>query len=198
MCRTNLTIRGIGALATCYFASAITLTTFNIGHASSDLPPLEAVKSAIDLNRYSGKWHVVGNIPLDIPFFSDADAENYTETYSILKDGVIELACEFTRAGNAAESKRFRFKGFVKDTSTNAEWAVQFVWPFRATYMVIYLDEDYSTTIVGVPNRSWVWIMSRDASIPEDKYQRLLSYLDSVGFDTNRIRRINNAASAST
>ncbi len=30
-----------------------------------------------------------------------------------------------------------------------AVWGMQFIWPFRAEFQIIYLNEDYSQTVIG-------------------------------------------------
>jgi len=56
----------------------------------------------------------------------------------------------------------FTPKGWVYNHDTNAEWRMQFGVPFKAAYLIVYLDENYQKTIIGVPNRNNIWIMSRD------------------------------------
>jgi cyclopropane fatty-acyl-phospholipid synthase-like methyltransferase len=57
------------------------------------------------------------------------------------------------------------FHGFVKDGSGNAEWGVQVFWPIKAQYIVAYLKDDYSQTIVARDNRDYTWIMARTPTI---------------------------------
>jgi len=38
---------------------------------------------------------------------------------------------------------------------------MQFLWPFKAEYLIAYVDPDYSETIIARNNRDYVWIMAR-------------------------------------
>jgi apolipoprotein D and lipocalin family protein len=58
---------------------------------------------------------------------------------------------------------------------------MQFVWPFKAAYLIAYLDENYETTVIGVPDRDYVWIMARTKTIPETRYQELVKWLRITG-----------------
>lgn len=60
---------------------------------------------------------------------------------------------------------------------------MQFVWPFKATYLIAYLDDSYETTIIGVPDRGYVWIMSRSKTLPEARYNELVKWLVDNGHD---------------
>jgi apolipoprotein D and lipocalin family protein len=67
---------------------------------------------------------------------------------------------------------------------------MQFVWPFKAAYLIAYLDADYETTVIGVPDRDYVWIMARAKTIPEARYQELVKWLTDNGHDVTQLRRV--------
>jgi apolipoprotein D and lipocalin family protein len=137
-----------------------------------------------------GDWYVIGFIPITLPFFSEEGAHNGVESYRLGDGGVIETTYTFRDGGFDGPEKRFTPKGWVHDESTNAEWRMQFLWPFKAAYLIVYLDDDYQNTIIGVPDRSNVWLMSRDPNISEDDYQVLLDYAASVGYDVEKVKRV--------
>jgi apolipoprotein D and lipocalin family protein len=67
---------------------------------------------------------------------------------------------------------------------------MRFVWPFKAEYLVIWLDADYRTTVIGRSARDYVWIMAREPAIPEERYQALVRFLTEVGYDVSRLERV--------
>jgi apolipoprotein D and lipocalin family protein len=67
---------------------------------------------------------------------------------------------------------------------------MQFIWPFKAAYLIAYLDADYQTTIIGVPDRDYAWIMARTKTLPEARYQELVDFLAKTGHDTSKLRRV--------
>ena len=81
-------------------------------------------------------------------------------------------------------------KGWVYDGETNAEWRMQFLWPFEAAYLIVFLDEDYRRTIIGVPNRKHVWIMSRDPYVSDADYEELLEQVLRLGYDREKVERV--------
>ena len=57
-------------------------------------------------------------------------------------------------------------------------------------FYLIDLDEDYSYTVIGVPNRKYVWIMSRESSMNSDIFETIINKLKKVGYDTTQIKTI--------
>jgi apolipoprotein D and lipocalin family protein len=156
------------------------------------LPPLEAIDSQLDMQKFAGDWHVVASIPVGIPFFNDSEAYNYTETYEILEGGRVRMTCAFNQGDFDGERKSFSFTA-SSASGSNSEWDVQFLWPLKARYMVIYLDDDYENVIVGVPSRRWAWVMSRGPDMNDLQYDNLVSILAQNGFDIAKVRRIPHA-----
>ena len=50
--------------------------------------------------------------------------------------------------------------------------------------------EDYQKTIIGVPDRNNIWIMSRNPQMSVAEYQRMLSYAASIGYDVAKVKRV--------
>jgi apolipoprotein D and lipocalin family protein len=79
---------------------------------------------------------------------------------------------------------------WVVDEETNAQWKVQFYWPIRFGYYIIALDEDYDWTVVGHPSREYAWIMAREPTLGDERYQALLDILDRKGFDSTQLKKV--------
>ena len=137
-----------------------------------------------------GDWYVIGFIPVAIPFFSEKGAHNGVESYRLTDDGVIETTYTFRDGAFDGPERCLTPKGWVHDAETNAEWRMQFLWPFKAAYLIAYLDEAYQRTIIGVPSRKYVWIMSRDPEVSEAEYQALLDHVARLGYDREKVQRV--------
>lgn len=59
-----------------------------------------------------------------------------------------------------------------------------FVW---GDYQVIALDDAHSYSLVGTPDRKYLWVLSRTPQIDDDRYQKLLAVATEQGFDVTRI-----------
>jgi apolipoprotein D and lipocalin family protein len=153
--------------------------------ACSSRSPLETVEY-VDLERFMGDWYVIANIPTSI----EKEAYNAVETYRMNPDGTIATTFTFRKGGFDGKEKRYEPKGFIRDDGSNAEWGMQFIWPIKADYRIIYLDEDYQLTVIGRNKRDYVWVMARDWSIPDERYRAMQSLIESVGYDVSELRKV--------
>jgi apolipoprotein D and lipocalin family protein len=171
------------------FSLLLSLTIMT-GCAASSQAPLQAIDRPVDLERFMGDWYVIASIPVTIPFFSEAGAHNAVESYRLAGEGRIETTYTFRRDSFTGPVKRMTPTGFVHDTDTNAEWRMQFLWPFRAAYLIAYLDPDYQTTIVGEPKRRFVWVMSRTPEVAADTWASLRNQVEALGYDVAKLQRV--------
>lgn len=142
---------------------------------------LEPVKS-LNINKFMGDWYVQGLIPN----FIEKDAQNGLESYRLNDKGNVEITYTLMKNG---KKKKMNAKGFIQNDN-NTIWKVQFIWPIRFPYYVIDLEENYQYTVVGVPNRKYVWIMSRDRQMSDETYKAILNRLEKKGYDISKIVRM--------
>ncbi|MDB3909721.1 lipocalin family protein [Gammaproteobacteria bacterium] len=152
---------------------------------ASNLPPIRTAES-IDLNRFAGDWFVIANIPT----FIETDAYNAVESYAEPVNGRVATTFTFNKGGFEGERKTYQPTAFVREGSGNAVWGMQFVWPIKAEYRVVYIDPEYQFTIIGRTKRDYVWLMARQAVIAEDDYKRLLSIIEQEGYDLDKLRLV--------
>jgi apolipoprotein D and lipocalin family protein len=67
---------------------------------------------------------------------------------------------------------------------------MQFLWPFKAEYRIIYLDEGYTLTVIGRTKRDYVWIMARKPAISETEYDRMVRFVADQGYDVSKLVKI--------
>jgi apolipoprotein D and lipocalin family protein len=153
--------------------------------STTSLPPIETVKH-VDLNRFMGAWYVVANIPTSV----EKGAHNAVESYELAPDGTIKTTFTFRKDSFAGERKEYHPTGFVKDKESNAVWGMQFIWPIKADYRIIYLTDDYSQTVIGRNKRDYVWVMARTPTIPDADFQQIVTLLKRQGYDTSKLQRV--------
>jgi len=151
---------------------------------------LRAVSMKVELPRFMGKWFVVGFNPIDLPFIGEAGAHDAVEEYRLDGDGSIATTYTFRDGSFDGPRRRMTPRAWVHDTTTNAEWRMQLVWPLKSAYLIAALDPDYRTTIVGVPDRSNVWLMARYPNVSLAEYDGLVQQARLLGHDPRRIRRV--------
>ena len=157
----------------------------SLAACASQGPEMETV-DYVDLERFMGDWYVIANIPT----FLEKGAHNAVETYRLNDDGTIATTFTFREDSFDGELKEFTPKGFIRNEQTNALWGMRFIWPIKADYRIVYLNDDYTQTIIGRQKRDYIWIMARTPSIPEDDYRRLIEFAGSIGYETSEIQRV--------
>jgi apolipoprotein D and lipocalin family protein len=167
--------------------TALLLATLALAACSTapKLPPLRTVDH-VDLPRFMGDWYVIGTIP----WFVEKNNVGTMDIYKLRPDGKIEVTYAFHKKSLDAPRQEMKALARVVDTRTNAEWRVQFLWPFEAPFLVIDLSRDYRFTTIGYPNRDLIWIMSRTPVMSEKDYARALELAKSQGYDISRIQKV--------
>ena len=140
----------------------------------------------VDVNRFMGDWYVIANIPT----FIEKDAHNAVESYELNEDGTIATTFTFNKGSFDGELKQYHPKGFILDDESNAVWGMQFIWPIKADYRIVYINDDYTQTIIGREKRDYVWIMARTPQIPEQDYLQMLKLLAEQGYDISQIKKV--------
>ena len=152
---------------------------------SASLPPLKTVER-VDIQRFMGQWYVIACIPT----FIETDTYNGIETYRLEPDGSIDTVFTFNKGGFDGPPKRYNPRGFIVDSVNNSTWGMQFIWPFKAEYLITHLNEDYTQAVIGRNKRDYVWIMERPPQIPEGDYQRLVKELENQGYAVAKLRKV--------
>jgi apolipoprotein D and lipocalin family protein len=145
----------------------------------------------VDLQKYVGVWYEIARYPNR--FQKQCDA-NVSAEYSILPDGRIRVVNRCRKAdGSRSEAAGV---ARVVDRATNARLKVRFapawlsVLPFVwGDYWIIGLAEDYSYAVVGTPDRSYLWVLSRAPLLDESAWRAALDAVRRNGFDESRLTK---------
>jgi apolipoprotein D and lipocalin family protein len=125
-----------------------------------------------------------------IPTFIERDAHNAIESYARVGDRQIATTFRFNKGSFEGPLKTYKPTGYVSDDPSNAIWGMQFIWPIKADYRVMYLSEDYTRTVIGRNKRDYVWIMARTPAIADADYRTLVDLIANQGYDISKIRRV--------
>jgi apolipoprotein D and lipocalin family protein len=149
------------------------------------MKPIHTVEY-VDLDRFMGDWYVIANIPT----FIEKDAYNAVETYRLDDDGTVATTFKFNKGSLDGPLKTYHPRGYIRDKASNAVWGMQFIWPFKAEYRIIFLSEDYSKTVIGRSKRDYVWIMAREPAVSDDEYDAILGFLQEQGYDITKLQKV--------
>ena len=156
-----------------------------LGIGCQTMKPIHTVES-VDLKRFMGDWYVIASIPT----FIEKDAYNAVESYRLDEDGTVATTFKFNKGSLDGPEKVYTPRGFIRDNQSNAVWGMQFIWPFKAEYRIIFLTDDYTQTVIGRTKRDYVWIMAREKEIAPGDYEQILDFLRGQDYDLTKLRRV--------
>ena len=148
-------------------------------------PALQTV-ARVDIARFMGAWYVIASIPT----FIERGAHNAVESYTQDEHGRVLTTFRFNADRFDGPLKVHHPVGYVRREGDGALWGMQFIWPIRADYRIVYLDADYTQTIIGRERRDYAWIMARTPSIPDADFARLVEVLRTQGYDLSRLKLV--------
>lgn len=156
--------------------------------------PLTARERPIAIESFMGKWFVVASLPTSFEIGATDCVEEYS--YNAAHNRVqvrFTMRTPKSRRPTVLEQRA----NIVNPQCTR--WAIcpkfGFYIPLNITYLVLHCADDYSTTIIGVPDRSYVWIMARMPEIDPALYDELIGTAESFGYDPGQINKVTHSAS---
>lgn len=170
--RTNNLIRNL-------MTGIVTLLIFN---ACTTIPKGVTAVKPFDKEKYLGKWYEIAR--MDFRF--ERNLNNTTANYSVNDDGTIKV---LNRGYNYVKKEWSEAVGkakFVGDQNT-AMLKVSFFGPFYGGYNVIALDAEYKYALVAGQDLSYLWILSRETTIPDDVKHNYLEIAEGLGFKTSEL-----------
>jgi apolipoprotein D and lipocalin family protein len=144
----------------------------------------------LELKKYAGLWYEIARLPNR---FQKMCAGDVTATYGLLEDGriqVINSCLESNGNVKTAEGVARLADADGPNSKLEVRFApsflsfLPFVW---GDYWVIDLAPDYSYSVVGNPDRSYLWILSRTPRIEDSIYEQILEAVAKHGYDPTKL-----------
>ena len=164
-------------------SSFILTLTFSLLTVAAVSQTLQTVPF-VDLNKYAGKWYEIASFPQRF----QKGCNCTTATYTLSDKGFVVVENRCNKDSVTGKISYIKGKAFVVKNSGNAKLKVQFFWPFRAKYWIIDLADDYSYAVVSHPNKKYLWILSRTATLDQSIYNGILNRLKEKGFDLSLLK----------
>lgn len=166
-----------------HFRHILTLISFTLLFSACEHPaqaPLPTV-AYVDLERYSGPWNEL------------ARYENFKQTGCVGAIAYYQPIPEGLSVTNSCYNGSGRLKAQDKGTlnvleeSNNSKFEINIPWSFQNDYWILMLADDYRYSVVGSPDREYLWIYSRKTVLAPADRETILSTLNSLGFDTDKL-----------
>lgn len=130
--------------------------------------------------KYLGKWYEIARLD----FKYERNLNNTTAEYSLNDDGSIKVV---NRGYNTKEEEWQEATGKAKfvETENIAKLKVSFFGPFYSGYNVIAIDKNYKFALVSGKNLKYLWILSRETTIPDETKTQYLKIAQDIGYNTS-------------
>ncbi|MBS7564110.1 lipocalin family protein [Mucilaginibacter sp. Bleaf8] len=157
------------------------LVAVGMGSCVSIPKGAQAVKP-FNKDQYLGKWYEIAR--MDFKF--EKGLSNVTAQYDTQGNDAIKVT---NRGYSAKENKWKESTGKAKPAGNADEGRlkVSFFGPFYAGYNVIAMDKDYQYALVAGNNLNYLWILSRQTTIPDAVKQAYLEKARNLGYEVDKL-----------
>lgn len=149
--------------------------------ARADSPPVRSVQ-AVDIERYVGDWYEIARYP---KFFQRRCLGDSMAHYELAAERCLSVVNRCRTAEGTEEAKG---KACTVEGTGDAQLKVSFFWPFRSDYWIIGLDPEYRWAVVGNPQRTSLWILSRSPELPKAQLDLALKAAAAQGYDLDPLQ----------
>lgn len=136
--------------------------------------------------KYLGKWYEIARMN----YLFEKNLDHTTAEYSENPDGsihVLNKGFDFKKKS----WKKATGRAIFKKNPNKGSLKVSFFGPFYEGYNIIDIDPDYQYALIAGRNLKYLWILSRDKTIPTYVKERFLRKARESGYDTDKLVWVN-------
>jgi len=141
----------------------------------------------VDMERFMGTWYEIARFP---NFFQNDQSVGGSDTYEKLANGEYQVTYSWQEKNFGQAVQKMKGKFWIDNPEVMGQMKVQFLWPFAADYWLIDLDKNYNYIVVGYPDRSMLWILSKEKTLSEEVYQQILRNLKEQQYDISKLIKV--------
>jgi len=143
-------------------------------------------EGAIDLQRFMGRWYVIGRVPN----FVERGHVASINTYSLHGENKVAIRYQY-REGFGEPEEELQLRASVDDDSGNHRWRTWFYKIVPTRTRILEVAPDYSWALIGYPGREMAWIFAREPDMDAALYRRLaLRLRDHYDVNTDKLKRV--------
>ncbi len=140
---------------------------------------------SVDLDKYAGTWYEIARLPM---YFQRNCASDVTANYTEKTDGSGIIV---TNKCLEADGSKMVAEGLAKPAdTTGSKLKVTFLPSWirwlpvgRADYWVLARDADYQTSLVGTPDKKYLWLLARSPNVTQQTYAKYRQIAQGQGYD---------------
>lgn len=147
--------------------------------SSTTIPEKAQAVQNFEKEKYLGKWYEIARLD----FKYEKGLNNTTAEYSLKDNGMIKVDNKGYDYKKEEWEQSIGKAKFVGDEN-EAMLKVSFFGPFYAGYNVLAIDKDYKYALVTGESLDYLWILSREKSIPAEIKEDYLQKAKDIGYKT--------------
>jgi apolipoprotein D and lipocalin family protein len=137
--------------------------------------PLEVAQ--VELPRMTGKWFEIAKLPRP----SQAGCTGTTAEYQLKSASELLIINECHEGSLQGTLKRVAARAVATDAAVPAKLSLDFGFAY-GDYWIVEVGDDYEYAVVGHPTREYLWILSRERSLPQATLDGVLARARGRGF----------------
>jgi apolipoprotein D and lipocalin family protein len=137
--------------------------------------PLDVAR--VDLSRMQGKWFEIAKLPRP----SQAGCTGTTAEYRLKSPSELLVVNECHEGSLQGPLKRVAARAVASDPSVPAKLSLDFGFAY-GDYWIIEVGDDYEYAVVGHPTRDYLWILSRQSTLPKPQLDGVVERAKNRGF----------------
>lgn len=134
-----------------------------------------------DIDKYLGLWYEIARMD----FYWEKDKTNVTARYLRNNDNTIEI---INRGFDDKKGAWVSNKGIAKQLKEGiGQFKISFINPISSLYNVIAIDNAYQFALIAGKNTDYLWILSREKTIPDHIQEQFLRKAAELGYDIEKL-----------
>lgn len=160
---------------------------FVLYSCGSTIPKKAIAVTNFDKAKYLGKWYEIAR--LDYKW--ERNLDNVTAEYSLNDNGTIRVDNKGYDVKKDRWEQSIGKAKFVKKDNVGM-LKVSFFGPFYSGYNIIAVDSDYKYALVAGESLKYMWILSRETTMPESIKADFLIKAQEIGYNISDLVWVNH------
>ncbi len=160
---------------------------FVLYSCGSTIPKKAIAVTNFDKAKYLGKWFEIAR--LDYKW--ERNLDNVTAEYSLNDNGTIRVDNKGYDVKKDRWEQSIGKAKFVKKDNVGM-LKVSFFGPFYSGYNIIAVDSDYKYALVAGESLKYMWILSRETTMPESIKADFLIKAQEIGYNISDLIWVNH------
>lgn len=164
----------------CTFIVIVLVASMLWACSGSTIPKGAKAVENFNKTKYLGTWYEIARLD----FYFERNLINTTANYSLNEDGSIRVINRGYEPFKKIWKESVGKAKFI-DKENVGMLKVSFFGPFYGGYNVVALDSSYQYALVAGEELSYLWILSRQKTIPEQIKKQYLAIAQKIGYKTS-------------